>query len=206
MQFRYGLVVAWVVATIASMLVAFAAVGSVRSAIEDPPSALLLPQTAQSPFSLPEASTPPPSTVPDPEVDDGAPVASGDEVSGAGESEPEENVEPETAPTTQASPITPTSAQAPVSTTVPSTTSPPPPATEPQQDRVETYETEGGWVTLRADDQGVVLESASPKPGWTVKTEGSGPDHFTVVFEGDDREIHFKAEFEDGEVEVDIEH
>ena len=204
MQFRYGLVAAWVVATIASMLVAFAAVGSVRSAIEDPPSALLLPQTAQLPLSLPEVSSPPQSTVPDPEVDDGTPVASGDEA--PGEVEPEESAESGTSSTTQTPPAPPTSAQAPVSTTVPPTTSTTtPPASEPAQDLVETYETEGGWVTLRADDRGVFLESASPKPGWTVDTEGSGPKEFTVLFKADDEEIHVNVSFEHGEVDVDIE-
>ena len=69
---------------------------------------------------------------------------------------------------------------------------------------METYETGGGWVTVRSNPRGVFLESASPKPGWTVETDGSGPEHFTVVFKGDDEEVHFKVEFYDGRVSIDV--
>jgi hypothetical protein len=205
MQVRYGLVAAWVVATIASMLVAFAAVGSVRNAIADPPSALLLPETASQQLSLPPASTSPSSTLPDPEVDDGTPIASGESVPSGSDSIPDDAAEPETPSPTQAPPVATTAADGASTTVVSMTSTTQPATTAPPADDVETYETEGGWVTLRSSQEGVFLESASPKPGWTVKTEGSGPEHFTVVFKGEDEEIHVAVSFESGRVDVDIE-
>ena len=207
MQFRYRLIAAWLLATAASILVAFAAVASVRTAIADPPSALLLPDTTPPPIDLPPLSEIQQTTLPDPEVDDGAPVAS----TGANPESERADVEtttPSAAPsTTQASPVASTTAaeQAAPTTAAPTTSTTQAPTTEPPNDLVETHETEGGWVTIRFDDQGVFLESASPKPGWTVETEGSGPQQFTVVFKGEDEEIHVAVSYEHGDVEVDIE-
>ncbi len=208
MQFRYRLVAAWVLATVASILVAFAAVASVRTAIADPPSALLLPGESSPPLDLPPLSEVQQTTVPDPEVVDGAPV--GNEDSNADEEGAVEEVEPVAVTTTQPSVATTSPPQQAVPTSVaPSTSTTPttsPPTTQPPADTFETYETEGGWVTVRSSSQGAYLESASPKPGWTVESEGGrGPEHFTVVFKGHDKEIHFKVEFEDGRVKIDIE-
>lgn len=219
MQFRYGLVVAWIVATMASILVAFAAVGSVRTAITDPPSALLLPESDSPDRTLPSLPDSQQSTVPDPDVADGAPAAS-TEIEGVNESDPSEPSTPEseqpqppgttveqpatTAPPQASEPPSTTDTTVVVatsSTTISSTTT----TTVAPSDALETYETEGGWVTVRSNSSGAFLESASPKAGWTVETEGRGPEHFTVVFEREDEEIHFKVEFEDGQVEIDIE-
>jgi hypothetical protein len=206
MQFRYGLITAWMLATTASILVAFAAVGSVRTAIADPPSALLLPVSPSSALELPPLSELQQSTVPDPEVVDGAPLTSDEAVPDPGEPPPADRSEPVAAPTTQASVATTAPSQDAVSTTVaPSTTTTQVPTTQPPTDSIETYETEGGWVTVRSSPQGVFLESASPKPGWSVDTEGRGPEHFTVVFKGDDEEIHVVVSLDDGEVEIKVE-
>lgn len=206
MHVRYRLLTAWVIATVASILVAFAAVASVRTAIADPPSALLLPDSPPPTIELPPLSEIQQTTVPDPEVGDGAPVAAPEDGSEAGVVDAVGESDLEKATTTQPAAETSATPAQPVPTTsaqTTSTTEAPVPA--PFTDEYETYETDGGWVTLRSDGQGVFLESASPKPGWTAQTEGSGPEHFTVVFKGDDQEIHFKVEFERGEVKVDIE-
>lgn len=206
MQFRYRLVAAWAIATVASILVAFAAVASVRTAITDPPSALLLPDTTTPPLELPPLSEIEQTTVPDPEVDDGTPVATTDENSALDEPENPEATEAPAPSTTEAAPAEPASTEStPVTTAAPTTSTTQPVTTQPPSELVESYETDGGWVTLKSNEQGVFLESASPKPGWTATTEGSGPEHFTVVFKSRDREIHFKVEFENGRVEVDIE-
>lgn len=197
MQIRYGLAVAWVLATTASILVAFGAVASVRTAIADPPSALLLPGSPPPTLALPPLAEEE-QTVPDPEVADGAPTTS---PSGPGEGDGSS-----TSSTSQGSVETTAPLQQATSTTVPaapSTTAMT--TTQPPTDSFETYETEGGWVTVRSNPQGVFLEAASPKPGWSVETEGSGPDHFTVVFKGDDDEVHFKVDFDDGRVSIEIE-
>ncbi len=205
MQFRYGLVVAWVLATTASILVAFAAVASVRTAITDPPSALLLPGSPPPTLALPELPDGQMSTVPDPEVADGAPTTSGGGVSEGTPPGSEEDAKPATTSSSDGSVATTTPPEQAGSTTAPqppSTTTTP--TTEPPADSVETYETGGGWVTVRSNPRGVFLESASPKPGWTVETDGNGPEHFTVVFKGDDEEVHFKVEFYDGRVSIDV--
>lgn len=116
-------------------------------------------------------------------------------------------------PESEQPPSPETTPAAPVTTTPPEESEPPPTTdttaavatSTTSSDALDTYETEGGWVTVRSNCSGVFLESASPKAGWTVETEGRGPEHFTVVFEDEDEEIHFKVEFEDGEVEIKIE-
>jgi hypothetical protein len=152
--------------------------------------------------------------MPDPKVVDGAPDADPDGVGDAAASpQPPGGAEAVSEPAPA-----PETTQAPTETAPPQASPPPPPppatttsttasttTTVAPSDTVETYETEGGRVTVRSNSGGVYLESASPNPGWTVETEGRGPDHFTVVFERAGEEIHVKVEFEDGRVKIEIE-
>jgi hypothetical protein len=68
-----------------------------------------------------------------------------------------------------------------------------------------TYQVEGGWVTIRTGDGSVSLESASPQSGWTVSVEDTGPEKVVVTFKGSEHETTFKAEMDHGEVRIRIE-
>jgi len=53
----------------------------------------------------------------------------------------------------------------------------------------------------------VSFAGATALPGWTVEVKESGPEQVSVEFErndDEDEEINFKAEIEDGELEVEI--
>ncbi len=186
---------AWVVATLASIVVVFAAVGSVRSAIAESPSAMQLPPVEQD-EQVPVIPLAGATSSSDFDASDGPPVT------GAA-LDTEEPVLPEAATETTAamSPSEPTTIA--TSTTVaaaPETTS----TTQPPAPTVESYELDGGWVSLRSTAEGVFLESASPKSGWTVDVETTGPSQVKLEFKDGSHEIQFSAEFSDGRVKIEI--
>jgi len=183
---RLLLVALWSVATIASISVVFAGVASVRSAIAAPGS-----------FRLPaEAWSAPPD---DPILVTTSSARSNETSSTIA------SAEGEASPATSTTLVTPPTSQTPSST--PTTEAPDieESTTQPTQPTVESYEVEGGWVSLRLDGHDVFLESASPLPGWTVKVENQGPEEVVVVFEKGEQEIHFVAKYEDGRVKIKIE-
>lgn len=186
---------AWVLATLASIVVAFAAVGSVRSAIAESPSAMRLPpvEQAEQVPAIPLAGV---TSGSDFDASDGPPVT-------GATPDTEETESPgaatETVTTTATSPSEPTT----TTTTVvaaPETTS----TTQPPAPTVESYELDGGWVSLRSTAEGVFLESASPKSGWTVEVETTGPSQVKLEFKDGSHEIQFSAEFSDGRVKIEI--
>jgi len=59
-------------------------------------------------------------------------------------------------------------------------------------------------VSLRSTGEGVSLESASPKSGWTVEVEQTGPSQVKLEFQDGSHEIQFSAEFSDGRVKIEI--
>lgn len=194
MHVRTRLALAWIVATVASVLVAFAAVGSVRSAIAESPSAMRLPAgeaASQGPAIPPttvtttgadlEATDGPPATGP---TDSGGPATAGDDDDQETTATPVTTV-PDESSTTVAGTQTTGTTRAPVNA-------------------VESYELDGGWVSLRSTSEGVFLESASPKSGWTVEVEKTGPEQVKLEFKDGSHEIQFTAEFGDGRVKIEI--
>ena len=186
MNHRLLLVTLWSVATIASISVVFAGVASVRSAIAAPGS-----------FHLPaEAWSAPPE---DPILV----TTSSTQPTGTSSTLAVTPSEP--SPTTSTTLAAPPTSQAPQST--PTTEAPDveEETTQPTQPSTESYEVEGGWVSLKLDGHNVFFESASPRPGWSVKVENQGPEEVVVVFEKGEQEIHFVAKYEDGRVKIKIE-
>lgn len=185
MNHRLVLIVIWSVATIASISVVFAGVAGVRSAIAAPGS-----------FRLPaEASSPPPD---DPILTTTPPTESMSTTSTV------ETASTEASPTTSTTEAAPTSAAPPPATTTEESASGEE-TTQPTQPDLESYEVEGGWVSVEVDANGVYLESASPRPGWTVKVENQGPEEVVVVFKGEEQETQFVAKFDDGRLKIKIE-
>jgi hypothetical protein len=178
---RIAIAAAWVVATVASILVALAGVAGVRTAIADPGS-----------FRLPAEATPAPGLPPSapdistttlaatPQVTEPSPAGSSTSTS-----------VPQTTNTTEDESETETEST--VTTTV------------GQGEQIETYEVEGGWVTIRTDEDGVYFESASPQSGWSADVDEDGPGEVVVIFKSSEEETQFKAKFEDGQVRITIE-
>lgn len=194
MSYRVALIVAWLLATVASVAVAFAGVSSVRTAVAGPGSLNIeAAASGETTTTTSFIETPPteveavgsgsiPQVVGTTEVPSST-TSSDDEGSGEGGS---------------------TGATAPSVTT---TTTAPSQTTQGDDDDTsfETYETEGGWVTVRSDKEGVYLETASSRSGFTVEVEDDGPQEVVVVFKRPGEEIHFKATFDDGRVRIKIE-
>jgi hypothetical protein len=183
----------WLAVTMAAVLIASAAVSSVRDQVTDTPAAMLTP-TATAPGST-ERQVPDSTRV--------------------GTSPPTSADEPATSTTTIPSTTTTIPAE-PVATSVPTTTAPSfpdptttttttttittsttPPITAPATE-LRSYELVGGLISVEIGDEVVRLAGASPKPGFTMEVENSGPEKVEVEFHNGDHESHFSGKFEDG--------
>jgi len=91
-----------------------------------------------------------------------------------------------------------------------STTTAPPVTTTTSASYTKTYGTESGLpgeVTIIVSGESVTFGGASPLLGWKVEIEDSGPEQVDVHFErneDDEEKVEFKAEIEDGELDVKI--
>lgn len=187
MNQRLVLVLVWCFATTTSIAVAFVAVGNVSTAVAEPGAFRLTgvaadPFVEQIPAQIQDRQPGPTSTA----------LATETQATGS------PTTTTQSAVTTTSPPIPPTSQAA----QVPATTSPTQPSIGPEN---HTYETEGGSVTLRTQGQNVFLQTAYPKAGWSVKVEEEGPEEVEVVFKESEEEIHFKAEFKDGQLKIQVE-
>lgn len=63
----------------------------------------------------------------------------------------------------------------------------------------------GGVVTVDVGTSTVHLAGASPKSGFRMDVENSGPKKVEVEFESDSHESKFSGEFKDGEFVPEIE-
>ncbi len=119
-----------------------------------------------------------------------------------------ESTLPELTPTTAA---TTSSTAGTVSTNPPTTTTrPSPPTTEDGTTTTttnwsyETIPTKGGTVVLAYRPDEVVLQTATPSPGYHTEVKKPGPPKVEVEFESNDLEIKVRAEWRDGELNVDV--
>lgn len=63
----------------------------------------------------------------------------------------------------------------------------------------------GGWVRIVVGDGTVVLDAAAPAVGFTMEVIDDGPSEVEVRFRSDEHESRFEADWEAGELRVDIE-
>lgn len=186
---RIGIVVAWLVATAVAVLIASAAVASVRSQVTDEPMALGSPDAqaiaADVTTTEPERQSTTTTTlsisvitVPDSTTTTSIAESSEDD--------------PEPSSTT-------TSVASTSSTTATTSTAAP-------QSFTKTYDTDAGSVRIVVEGTSVNFGGAFPLPGWRVELEDDGPERVKVHFEenGEDGEIQFLARFESGELKVSI--
>jgi len=191
-----GLAAAWVAATLVAVVIAAAAVSSVRSEVTDTPTALGAPTIATSTTTQAPASGEPPTSTtiaqPDTTTSTTLPVV---DTSTSTTTPPRS-----TTTTTVPLPVT-TTTTAPATTTTTTTTS---------SSYTKTYGTEVGLpgsVTIVVSGASVMFAGATALPGWTVGDEKRGPEEVEVEFERNDNEdeaIEFKAEVEDGNLKVEI--
>ena len=173
----YALV--WLAVTTTAVFVAVAAVGSVRDQVTETPTAMV-----------------PTTTIDTSLADPALPVT-----------------EPGSEPPTPAPTITPTFTTTTVvgsSTTVPdvSTTTTPPPApttTGLPATEIRSYELVGGSVTVEVGPNTVHLAGASPKAGFSMDVENSGPEKVEVEFKSESHESNFSGRIEDGAFVPEIE-
>jgi cytoskeletal protein RodZ len=175
-----GLGVAWLGATVLSVLIASAAVAGIRDRVVETPEAIGAPTTTT--VAVPTGAT----------TSSSAPATTSTSTSttAAPTTEP-----PETTVTTIVeSGTSTTTTTAPPETTT--TTTAPPTLTR------KTYSLVGGTVVIDIGDGGVWVVSAVPNSGFYSEVDNKGPDEVKVEFEGNDHKSTFKAYFEDGELKV----
>ena len=169
----------WLAVTTTAVFIAAAAVGSVRDHVTETPTAMVPTTTntsplADSPTTTTKAGLTPSTSEPPTTTTSTTTIA----------------VSTTTVPnvsTTTTQPPTPTT------TTTPPTTSTAPPSTE-----IRSYDLVGGSVTVEVGSNTVHLAGASPKAGFSMEVENSGPEKVEVEFKNDDHESKFSGRFEDG--------
>jgi hypothetical protein len=183
----------WLAVTVTAVLIASAAVSSVRDQVTDTPTAMLPPTTIAISSTEQLVAAPVQPEKP-------APIVT-EEPSTSTTSAPTTttSVQPETPTTTSPSDPEPAETTT-TTTTVPATTT----TTSAPTTEVRSYELVGGSVSVEIGDGTVRLAGASPKPGFAMEVENSGPEKVEVEFHNDDHESHFTGKFEDGRFEPSI--
>ena len=178
-MFPRGLAIAaWIGGTLVSVLLAASAVGSVRGEVTDVPG---IDAAASLAASLNGTST----TI------DGITSTTTD---GAG---PGTSVTP---PPDDQSGGTTTATTTPQTTT----TSPKATTTSAEEPARSTYRLVGGQVTITALDPTVSLIAAVPAPGFSVEFDHLGPGEVRVEFESETHRSSFRARWENGELDIEI--
>ncbi len=215
---RVGIVLAWMATTLVAVLVASAAVGSVRHQITDEPIALR-PNSATI-ASLPTTTaaepivTAPRITTPRGTPLEGEPLtgASGPGAAAEADATASPTTTTSNAPTTErtarATPVEPDSedngsadpptaaktpaeaAESPEKATTTTTTTPPA--------RTASYDLVGGSVRVEIGSDTVRFLSASPKGGFTVDVRDRGPGKVVVYFRSGGHESKFVGESDGG--------
>lgn len=169
-----GLVLAWVAGTVASIVVAYAAVGSVRDNVSDAPASVVVAATTVTSTSAGPTST---------EADTATPPI---------EAIPETTEQPSTteittAPTTTTGPTTTTTTAA----NVPTTTA------APEVGDIRTFSGQGGSMSVEIVGDQLVLLGAVPSAGYTIEEQKIEPDKITIKFESSNHSTKLVAELEE---------
>ena len=178
-------VLVWLAVTATAVFIAAAAVGSVRDQVTEAPAAMV-PTTS--------TAAPVPETSVSPTVFEAGPSTT----------TTASQVAPSTT-TTTATPATTTTTTATPATTTTTTATPTTTTTAPPPGDIRSYDLVGGVVTIEISSSAVHLAGASPKSGFSVEVEHSGPKKVKVEFESEDHESTFTGELEDGSFNPEIE-
>jgi hypothetical protein len=187
-----GFTMAWVGATIVAVVVAAAAVGSVRSQVTETPTAL------GAPTAVALAADPPAADSAAPAATETTTTIAPVDASAAEAETPTTSLVPPVVTTTTLAGVTATSTTAATTTTT---------TTQPPAGVTKSYTTAAGVVRIMVSGESVTFAGATADPGWTVELEKAGPPEVEVHFEKNDDEedeVEFHAKFEDGELVVTI--
>jgi hypothetical protein len=181
MRRGFGFVIAWVGATLLAVVIATAAVGSVRSQVTDAPTPLSSPGAralAETPIAQADPSSTTTTTM------DTTPDVTSTTI---------DDIRPTTTTTT------------PTATTVPGTTVPPVTVTTTTATNTsKTVDTVAGSVRIVVSGGAVSFGGAYPNPGWKVELDDAGPEVVKVKFERNegDGEVEVTAKVEGGELQI----
>ena len=188
---RIGFIAAWVMVTLVAVAIAAQAVGSVRDQVTNRPSPIVdvsaLATTTTAAIE-PTTTTPVPTT-------------------STTTTRPPETTTTTSTTVVEGTTTTTTTTAAPEPTTTTTTTTAPPPTTTttaPPDMTTQTYEMVGGWVRIRSGAGEVFLDGAGANAGFTMDVEDNGPDEVEVEFRSESHRSKFSAEFEGGELRVEI--
>ena len=194
---RIALFAAWLGATALAVIVASAAVGTVRTEVTDQPAAAE-PFIATTIASAGTASTLTTVTATSPPVETSTTTTIIDATrdDDIGDALSSTDVSSTTIVETQGGPSDGDDSVP--STTVPKeTTTTAPSATK-------TYKLVGGTVTISASNPDVRFVGASPAAGYSIEVEDLGPNQVKVECDGESGESKFVAKWDSGELLVDI--
>jgi len=180
-RLTYALI--WLAVTATAVFVAAAAVGSVRDQVTEAPSAMVPTTTIATSLAGPATPTTEPGLVPT-TTTPAAPATSATTTI--------------IAPTTTVPDVSTTTTQPPAPTTTTTTKPPTTTTTSARATEIRSYELVGGSVTVEVGANTVGLAGASPKAGFSMDVENSGPEKVEVEFRSEDHESQFSGRFEDG--------
>jgi hypothetical protein len=186
MQRRLVFIASWITVTGVSVLIATQAVGTVRNQVTDTPATL---PTIAAVGALGATTEPSPVTS---TATPGTFVPSTTQAPQATTTEALADGTTTTAPSVPSTPPPPSTTAAPVTTEAPA------------EMETATYQLTGGWVRIRYGAGEVHLVDAAPHAGYSMKPEKTGPIKVEIEFEGGDYEGKFKADMEDGSLDIDI--
>ena len=175
----------WLAVTATAVIVAAAAVGSVRDQVTETPAAMV-PTTSTTTASTSASSIPTTAAEAAPPTTTTTPAATSTTTT----------TRPMSTTTTPAEPEPPTT-----TTTVAATTT----TTTPSATDIRSYDLIGGVVAVEIGSSTVHLAGASPKSGFRMEVENSGPKKVEVEFKSDGHESKFSGEFKDGTFVPEIE-
>lgn len=200
MQVKLKYVAAWIGATLVAIVIASAAVGSVRSQVTDEalplgsPEVVALAVDVTNGSDMTESSgseTPATSgldgVVPNPSTTTTAPTSTTSTPAGTGSTTSTPSGTASTTSTPSAASTTTTTASS-------------------QAKYSRTFDTKGGSVRIVVEGSDVTFGGAVPKTGWSIELKDSGPEEVKVEFEqnGGSGDIEFSAKVEHGELKVEI--
>lgn len=170
----------WLAVTTTAVFIAAAAVGSVRDQVTDAPTAMVPTTTSTSSLAEPTTTTTEAGLTPSTTESPTTTTSTTTTIAVSTTTVPEAST-------------TTTQPPAPTTTATPPTTTTAPPSTE-----IRSYDLVGGSVTVEVGSNTVGLAGASPKAGFSMEVENSGPEKVEVEFKSEDHKSHFSAKFEDG--------
>lgn len=189
---RFVLFAAWLGATALAVVVASAAVGTVRTEVTDQPAAAepfvaatiaAGATTTTITTTVADLSSSSTTTVVDGRDDEVPSTTVASSTTTVGSSTRDDDEDDDKVPTT----------------TVPAQTS-----TTTSASVTKTYNLSGGTVTISASDPDVRFVGASPAAGYTIEVEDRGPEQVKVEFDGAGGESQFVAKWDSGELLIDI--